>query len=420
MPLHQDVVEAAAGHGWKHRFASPVPLVLLLLPLMVAGGCVSTQPAGSGPTSRHADTTALRQMRVLVQESRSASLTVQGPCRVVDSRGNSLFTTLVPATFQVVPDSQQPAVVLLNNRTVPSGSRILPRTSGSIQIDGKPYGGTLTLLNRSGRLLLVNNLDVEEYLPGVLTGELFPKFHIEAYQAQAVAARTYALYQKFANPKQDYDVTSTTSSQVYVGSGSEKAVQAVRATCGRLLTWSSPTGEKMFCPYYSSTCGGQTSPVNYLQPVAPIPPLAGGVVCTSCTHAKYYTWEPVHISRAELTQKLRAKFPVFQTMGPIQRIEPVEVMSGGRIVWLQLLDARGQCVRMRASQFRLTVGPGLLRSTWCRIDAGGDGFTFSGGRGFGHGVGMCQFGADGLGQAGWNYRAILAHYYPGSHITKAY
>jgi stage II sporulation protein D len=75
---------------------------------------------------------------------------------------------------------------------------------------------------------------------------------------------------------------------------------------------------------------------------------------------------------------------------------------------------------MRASQFRLTIGPGLLRSTWCRIDSAPDGFTFSGGRGFGHGVGLCQFGADGLGQAGWNYRAILAHYYPSSHITKAY
>jgi stage II sporulation protein D len=75
---------------------------------------------------------------------------------------------------------------------------------------------------------------------------------------------------------------------------------------------------------------------------------------------------------------------------------------------------------MRASQFRLTIGPGLLRSTWCRIDRTADGFTFSAGRGFGHGVGMCQFGADGLGQAGWNYRAILAHYYPSSHITKAY
>ena len=72
-------------------------------------------------------------------------------------------------------------------------------------------------------------------------------------------------------------MTNTTASQVYVGAGSDKAIEAVRATYGRVLTWTSPPGEKMFCPYYSSTCGGETSPVNYLQPVQPIPPLAGGV-----------------------------------------------------------------------------------------------------------------------------------------------
>ena len=96
----------------------------------------------------------------------------------------------------------------------------------------------------------------------------------------------------------------------------------------------------MFSPYYSSTCGGESSPVNYLQATQPIAPLAGGVQCTSCTHAKYYTWEPVHLSRTELTQKLRARYPVFQGLGTIERIEPVQSMPGGRVVWLQFSTAR--------------------------------------------------------------------------------
>jgi stage II sporulation protein D len=412
-----DVADPLPGHGRRGWRMMPVWLVLVSFPL-VAGGCATTQPT-TGPATR-GDTAALRQVRVLIFEGSSAGVAVQGPCRVIDPNGHSLFADSGAIAIRVAADSQQPGAVSLNNRSVPSGSRILPRTSGAIQIDGKAYAGSLTLLNHSGQVLLVSNLDIEEYLPGVLSGELFPKFHIEAYKAQAVAARTYALYQKFANPKPDYDMTSTTASQVYVGTGSDKAVEAVRATYGRVLTWTSPGGEKMFCPYYSSTCGGETSPVSYLHAVQPIPPLAGGVQCTSCTHAKYYTWESVHFSRSELTRKLRDKFPVFQTLGPIERIEPIQTTPGGRIVWLQLLDSRNQCVRMRASQFRLTVGPTVLRSTWCRIDSTPDGFTFSGGRGFGHGVGMCQFGADGLGQAGWNYRAILAHYYPSSHITRAY
>jgi stage II sporulation protein D len=418
MQPDEDVLRLWPGPARLGRRALRLWIGLLSFPL-IAGGCISTQPA-TGAGARTGDIASLRQIRVLVLEGRSCVVAVQGPCRIVDPNGNSLFSSIAPASFQVGANNQQPEYVLLNGRPVPSGCRILPRTTGTIHLDGRPYGGSLTLLNSAGRLLAVNNLDIEQYLPGVLTGELFPQFHSEAYRAQAVAARTYALYQKFAHPKPDYDVTGTTASQVYVGAGSDKALDAVRATYGRVLTWTGPTGEKMFCPYYSSTCGGQTAPVSYLYPVQPVPPLAGGVRCTACTHARYYTWEPVHISRAELTRKLRAKYPLFETIGPIQRVEPIEVIPGGRIVWLQLLDGRGGCIRMRASQFRLTMGPTLLRSTWCRIDNAGDGFTFSNGRGFGHGVGMCQFGADGLAQSGWNYKAILAFYYPDSHITRAY
>jgi len=418
MQSDEDVPQLLPGHGRLGRLALPVGVGLLLLPL-IGGGCAATPPAG-GPTTRDADVAALRQIRVLIVEDRSCVVAIQGPWRIVDAHGGSLSSSILPASFQVAVPAGQSESILLNGRAVPTGSRILSRTAGTIHVDGRPYGGTLTLLNAADRLRVVNNLDVEQYLPGVLTGELFPHFHPEAYKAQAVAARTYALYQKFAHPKPDYDVTGTTASQVYVGAGSDKAVDAVRATYGRVLTWASPTGEKMFCPYYSSTCGGMTAPVSYLQLVQPIPPLAGGVQCTACAHARYYTWEPVHLSRAEVTRKLRAKYPLFQTIGVIQRIEPLEIAPGGRIMWLQLLDGRGGCIRMRASQFRLTMGPSLLRSTWCRIDNDADGFTFSGGRGFGHGVGMCQFGADGLGQAGWNYKAILAFYYPGSHLTRAY
>ncbi len=357
---------------------------------------------------------------MLIFEGPAAAIAVRGPSRVVDPTGLPLFANAAGISIQASVDPQQPSAVLLNNRSVPSGARIVPPVSGAIEFGGKAYPGSMTLLNRSGRLLLVSNLDIEEYLPGVLTGEMFPKFHLEAYKAQAVAARTYALHQKFVNPRPDYDMTNTAANQVYVGAGSDKAVQAVRDTDGRVLTWTSPAGEKMFCTYYSSTCGGETAPVSTLNATRPIPPLAGLVACTSCTHAKYYTWPDVHISRDELTRRLRARYPVFTTLGTIQRIEPIEMTPAGRIAWLQVLDASGQCVRIRASQFRLAIGAGELRSMWCRIETTPDGFAFTNGRGFGHGVGLCQFGADGLAQSGWNYRAILAHYYPNSHITKAY
>ena len=280
------------------RLAHAAGLAGALLFPLVAGGCVSTQPAG-GPASRRGDTATLRQIRVLIFEGPSAGVAVQGPCRVVDPNGRSLFADTAAISIRVAADSQQPGAVMLNDRSVPSGSRILPRTSGSIQIDGKPYGGTLTLLNRSGRLLLVSNLDIEEYLPGVLTGELFPKFHAEAFKAQAVAARTYALYQKFANPKPDYDMTSTTASQVYVGAGSDKAVEAVRATYGRVLTWTSPPARRCSArttaapaagrPRRSTTCSRSADPAagrrRRSAPAAPTPSTTPGSRSTSAARS---------------------------------------------------------------------------------------------------------------------------------------
>ena len=106
-----------------------------------------------------------------------------------------------------------------------------------------------------------------------------------------------------------------------------------------------------------------------------------------------------------------------ELMGALRRAGFMVLRVKGSHHFLQHPDGRRTVIPIHSGE---TIGPGLLRSTWCRIDSAPDGFTFSGGRGFGHGVGLCQFGADGLGQAGWNYRAILAHYYPSSHITKAY
>lgn len=405
-------------HGRLGWLRLPV-WMLLILGLLAGGGCMS-----SAPTARpgvRPNETALRQIRVLIYDgSAPTSVAVAGPFRVLDAAGRTLSGS--PSSMSMLLAADPQGSVVLNGRPMAAVCRIVPRTDGALQFGSHPYHGSLTALNRGGRLWLINNLDIEQYLPGVVSGELFAKFHVEAFKAQAVAARTYALYEKFVNPRPDYDVTNTEASQVYVGVGSDKAVEAVRATYGHVLTWSSPTGEKLFCTYFSSTCGGVTASASSLpQPAPAIPPLAGGVRCNGCTHANYYTWPAVTMSRQEVTRKLRAKYPqIFGGMGTITRIEPLEVAPEGRLLWLVLRDSRGEQAKMRASQFRLAVGPGLMRSTWCQIQSTGDGFVFCNGRGFGHAVGMCQWGADGMARAGADWRQILLHYYPGSHITKAY
>lgn len=407
------------GHGRLGWLTLPAWMLLLISPL-IGGGCISNPPTTVPGGQRRSDDAALRQVRVQVYDDVGpTTVSVTGPFQILDSAGRALSSSPSSASMSVALDAQ--GAVLLNGRVMPGICRIVPHSDGTLQFGSHLYHGSLTVLNHGGHLWLINNLDIEQYLPGVVTGELFAKFHPEAFKAQAVAARTYALYQKFVNPRADYDVTNTQASMVYVGVGSAKAVEAVKETYGRVLTWSSPKGERIFCTYFSSTCGGVTCSVSNLQPVAPIPPLAGGVKCPGCTHANYYTWPAFSMSRQDVTQKLRAKHPqIFGSMGTIQRIEPLETTPEGRITWLVLTDNRGEQARMRAAQFRLAVGPGQMRSIWCQIQNTPDGFVFCNGHGFGHGVGMCQWGADGLAQAGWNWKQIVLHYYPGAHITRAY
>lgn len=406
------------GHGWLGWLRWPAWVLLLISPL-VGGGCISNGPT-AGPVGTRRNDAALRQVRVLLSEgSNPAAITVAAPFYIADSAGKGLSNSPAGMSLSLATDAA--GGVVINGKSMPNGCRIVPRSDGALQFASNRYHGSLTVLNRGGRLWLVNNLDIEQYLPGVVSAELFPKFHPEAFKAQAVAARTYALYEKFTNPRPDYDVTSTTASQVYIGVGNAKAIEAVKATYGRVLTWSSPKGERIFCTYFSSTCGGVTCSVSHLRPVQAIPPLAGGVRCAGCTHANYYTWQPVTMSRSEITAKLRAKHPqTFAGMGPVTRIEPIQATPEGRVTWLMLSDSRGEQVKMRAADFRLAVGSTVMKSIWCQIQSTPDGFKFVNGRGFGHGVGMCQWGCDGLAQQGWNWKQILVHYYPSAHITRAY
>jgi len=397
-------------------------LVGLICPLLSAGCVAATPQAGVSPD---ADLAALRQVRVLLRaDTGGAKIAVEGPYRILDAAGRVLYerTAALPAS-PVSGDFSGLGKVYLAELPLPSGSRLAPRQDGTIEVDSRRYRGSLVLLSRGRSVYIVNVLDVEDYIKGVLAGEMPARFHLEAYKAQAVAARTYVLYQKFVfGRNRDYDVVATQASQMYIGLAGEtpKALEAVTQTYGRVLTWTSPAGEKLFCPYYHSTCGGITASIGEMLPIRPIPPLAGGVRTDACSHSKYYRWEPVTLSRQYVTQRLRARYALFRSLGPIVRIEPIQVSPEGRLVWLRLIDEKGRRVRMRAAQFRLAVGSTKMRSTWCRIVNTPDGFALEDGRGFGHGVGMCQYGADGLARAGWSWRQILAHYYPGSHITKAY
>ncbi len=153
-----------------------------------------------------------------------------------------------------------------------------------------------------------------------------------------------------------------------------------------------------------------------------IPPLAGNVTCDYCRDSPEYHWGPVRLACTRITEQLRQKYPKFRSIGPIERMEVVERTPGGRPVRLGLYDGSGRGVELEAENFRLAVDPTgrEIRSTFFTPVDEADAIVLTDGRGFGHGIGMCQYGADALARSGRSAAQILTFYYPGSHITRAY
>ncbi len=280
---------------------------------------------------------------------------------------------------------------------------------GPIRVDGRPYPGAFLLVRGSGSLVPVIETDVESYLPGVLAGELGSAYPAPTLRAQAIASRTFALSRARATPAgRPWHVTDDTSSQVFLGvpgGGARPLADAVADTRGMVLT----TGGSVFPAYFHSTCGGHTASASDVFKERPLAPL-GGVPCGFCREGRLFR-HTTRVSDADLSRLL-------SVAPPLRSFEVSRRTADGRATEFRLVGATS--VALPATEVRTLLGPEVLRSTLIlEIRRDGDGFLIAGG-GWGHGVGMCQVGAAAMGRAGASAGDILAHYYPGAVLTRAY
>ena len=279
-----------------------------------------------------------------------------------------------------------------------------------VQVEKKRYRNAVQILkNPAGSLTVVNEIDVEEYLKGVLPWEANPEWSEEALKAQAVASRTYAIFENLKNREFPFTLSSDVGSQVYAGRNIEKPStnRAVEKTRGEILTY----GGKIFPAYFHSTCGGRTTRTEFQFKVEPHPSLEG-VDCPYCQGSKFYRWRQ-EFSAEEIRSRLAKKKTV---TGRIQSLAPDRIDPSGRPRFFVVRHEEGE-VSVPANDFRLAVGPDRMRSTQVKITPKEGGFIFEG-KGWGHGVGLCQFGTKQLAELGYRYQEILRYYYPGSQITR--
>jgi stage II sporulation protein D len=291
------------------------------------------------------------------------------------------------------------------------GARIVRVSSAGefIQVNGRSYRGLIELRKKkNNRLLVINDLDVEDYLRGVIAAEIPSDWEFEALKAQAVASRTYALYRKRTAGARPYHILATVDGQVYSGKSGERArtVEAVRQTEGIVVTYK---GE-VIQAFYHASCGGRTESAWELWGIDA--PYLRGVDCDCQEISKYGPWEK-RIGKAAVAVALGKQG---YRLRDISKIEIEGITAAGRVKQVAIRHAGG-ITEVPAESLRAAVGYSAIPSVFFDIAIAGNDIIISG-RGLGHGVGLCQWGAREMAQRGQDYRAILMHYYPGTTLTK--
>jgi len=306
------------------------------------------------------------------------------------------------------------------------GGLWVSQTVGAAQRQ-RAYRGILRFIPvEGGAIRVVNVLSTEAYLAGVLSNELPKSWHVEAYKAQAVAARSYALAERNVRTRYDFDVGDSAASQVYGGYSTETrtAWEAVDAPWGIVATYRGAGGKTwLLKAYYHSTCGGETASAGSVFGGSTPPPLAGGVPCTYCIRSPKFRWPDVALTKQEISNALKRSGDAnVARLGPVDQIAVVATSGpGGRAEQIRIADTAGDAVLLLADYWRGLVGAGRLPSTWFTVhDDGGDTIVIQNGRGYGHGVGFCQWGAEYLAEHGQTGEQILRYYYPKVELLKAY
>lgn len=294
----------------------------------------------------------------------------------------------------------------VNGRRINARICRLVSESKTVMLNDSRYRGTFTISSGPRGLEVVNHVPVEQYLYGVLPKEMPNKWDQEALMAQAVASRTYALYIKEKSSEKPFDVKATTASQVYGGYNAEARASnsAVDATRGQVMTYDG----RLIIAYFHADSGGHTEDAKNVWNVD-IPYLQG----FSDRFSKNRPGgEWVHFLSFDAVRNQLNRYGL--DLGWIRTLKPAGNSRSGRTLQMKVVSDKGTFV-FTSNNFRIKIGETKLKSTLFQIKPYRNGIIAKG-NGYGHGVGMSQWGANRMARAGFSYRDILKYYYRGIRI----
>lgn len=302
--------------------------------------------------------------------------------------------------------------VVIDNQT---GFRLYPQKGRLLSFDRRFYRGIVDVfVNPLGVPVVVNEVGLEDYLRSVVPNEMGPNAYpqIEALKSQAVAARTFAVRELDRNAVHGFDMYGDSRAQNYRGAGSEHALsdKAVTETSGIIAT----NNGKPIPAMYSSTCGGVTEAYHNIFKGPPIPCLSGGVPCDDSA-SPYHRWsDTIHIK--DIQQKLDA----YAGVGRLKALETIRKSEAGRTISMRFTGESGSKV-LEGNDLRFALGLRSNHLDSINLSMDQNGFVSEisvSGRGWGHGVGLCQTGAVTMAGKGKKYDEILHHYYSDIKLLK--
>ncbi|MBZ0200242.1 MAG: SpoIID/LytB domain-containing protein [Ignavibacteriaceae bacterium] len=407
-------------------FYSTITLFTISIFLLFLGGCASSKKFSSDNGTVWGKSTSTIRVN-LFNSNLEYSLTAVGSMLlVVDNKKEAIINKNNVLNFSA--EGEKVALTIKGKNYIGSEIRLLEANDGqNLFIDGKQLTGYVKVLSSGGKIYFVNVLPFEEYLKGVVPAEMpvgQGTENFEALKAMAICARTYAVI-KMNNHAAIFDLYDSVSDQVYggVNRGNEVSDRAVIETAGMILTYN---GNPATTLYYS-TCGGRTEDGKNVFESADYPYLVSHDDSSPayCSVSPRFEWEE-NYSGDELIKRLTAANLLDAGVNTLKDLLVVSRFESGRVNQLDFriegADDSERVVSIYGNRIRGIIrnsdNSAMLNSNWFDVVKTDEGNFILKGKGYGHGVGVCQYGAMTQSKLGKKYRQILNFYYPGTSLKK--
>ena len=381
-----------------------------------------------------------RDIRVALAAERGiARITTGGEWRLTDRAGREIVRPIIRLGWGIERRGSRVRAIQADGYTSPWVDSLLVLVgddpAAPVQVNGRSYRGSLLFEATDSATLVINVVPVEQYLRGVVPPEIGarPATDVAAVEAQAVVARSFAFERMNTNLRRRYDLTSLELDQVYGGIDAESAQgdAAISATRDLVLSYNG----RAIGALYHAVCGGNTSSAGDVWKSGDVPYLQGvsdrvpGSDRAYCDLAPRFQWERSFTAAAlrdAAARYLRQYVPMpTGSVGSVREVQIAAHTSLGRVAALSIVTEQG-AYRLRGNDIRYVLrglGGDLLPSTYFSLEpvVGRDGMLTQlaiRGRGNGHGVGLCQWGAIGRARAGQDVRTILRAYFPATELAR--